>query len=215
MPKRYVILCDDDIVVFPIKAAINPYDGSPAFLAGEPNFFGGADARREDPLTTLQREVREESVGTYEIHGYDINAISQGSYRQNRRLVQCEFCISRNWTMTGPWPDEGTWLQGDDDEREMCFVAAMPLQNLDQFIGVPVTANALFPVLMEGARATAPQWARAQFRDVPSRAFAESLTGRAFAAFVTGWAAGQRDERAVRAAFLRRSGEIRTRRTGS
>ena len=191
MPKRYIILAGEDYFLVPIKARLNPHTpGRAAYLAGMPNFFGGADSNDGTAFATLQREVDEESAMTCVLFGYTNIAVYQGNYYAGGRLVQCDFYYSRMWTKYRPWPDQGVWAAMAADFREMCFVAKVERRH---FAGIPAgggNAALYFNAIMAAARETAPQWARDQFQYAPDNAFMQSQTAQALTLFVTQWLNG-------------------------
>ena len=67
--KSYVAMIDKEKgeMIVPIKARLNPYNNKPAFCAGMPQFFGGTHNSSRPPLYHIQKEVNEESRGTYEL----------------------------------------------------------------------------------------------------------------------------------------------------
>jgi hypothetical protein len=193
MPKRYVILCNDDEFCLPIKAEWNPHTGWPrehSFLWGLPNFFGGAESGNEAAFNTMQREVMEESAGTADLFNVVANPVFRGTYPNRAgRPVQCEFFYSRLWQLR-PWPTEEDWIElGQErgaDYNEMCFVVRVPRRKFRRFMYEPLIYD-FFNVIMEAAYEQAPQWAREQFRDEPTDEFVQSLTGRALTEFVMLW----------------------------
>ncbi|MBC7577409.1 MAG: NUDIX domain-containing protein [Tardiphaga sp.] len=190
MPKNYVILCYDDLMIFPIKALMSPYPGGIVYCPGEPQFFGGGVEGGEGPLTTLQRELDEESAHTFRLNGYVNQPVFRGSYPTRKGRVECCFYYSVDWTFLDRWPDLREWQQLPNACREMCFVATVLRSDFDRvmFPGINTPPPwTIFEVLTRVARQQAPRWARDQIRPFSSDEFDRSLTFQAFICFVNSW----------------------------
>jgi hypothetical protein len=192
MPKNYVILCDDDVVIFPIKADESPYAGGRVYCPGEPQFFGGNEEGREGILATLQREVDEESSGTYALNGFVNQPVFRGTFPgRGGRPVQCDFYYSTLWNRRREWPSEAEWGELPAAYREMCFVAAVRREDFAEVLGwypdIAIPIFVLSEILIVAAKHQAPEWVRRQIRDRPSGVFSESLTCQAFIVFINLW----------------------------
>ncbi|MEG5046160.1 hypothetical protein [Microcoleus sp. B4-C1] len=114
-PKSYVILCNSEYMIVPIKADMNPYNGNFWFAGGTPQFFGGSP--QGDQLQTMQQEVREESRETLrldtingQVYTAEPSDIDNNTY---------SFSYSLNWDRTGtPWNDD-VQEQLPPNQREM------------------------------------------------------------------------------------------------
>lgn len=203
---RYVILCDDDRIVLPIKAKWTPHvidKQAHSFLWGEPNFFGGGEKPNEPVRNALAREVWEESATTYDMVDFVNTPVYRGAYRSGNRTIQCEFYYARWWYKVRNWPSEEDWIELrklGNDFNEMCYVVTVPRQNFLDFLGGrPGTGWDFWNVIMNEARAQAPAWARDQFKDGPGPDFLSSETGKALTEFISGWLRHELpDERQVR-----------------
>lgn len=82
--KVYCIVKRGNNYYIPVKAALNPYNGAPAYLACLPNFFGGNIERGECYYLGLAREVKEESQGNVSIDAECLRA------RNVQLLYQCQ-----------------------------------------------------------------------------------------------------------------------------
>lgn len=71
--KVYAIFYDEEAMYFPVKALLNPHNGTLAYCADMPVFFGGSYTYPEGEdytsyqLEALKREVKEESQGKLEL----------------------------------------------------------------------------------------------------------------------------------------------------
>ncbi|HEV2816522.1 MAG TPA: hypothetical protein VGW40_04795 [Allosphingosinicella sp.] len=69
MPKYYLMLVDQERgeMYVPVKAFLNPYDGTAAFASGMPQFFGGTDNSDDPPVMALEQELAQESRRSLEL----------------------------------------------------------------------------------------------------------------------------------------------------
>lgn len=198
MVKAHVLLYDDNNVYFPVKAALNPYDGTAAYCAGSPQFFGGR-VGYETQRAALRRETAEESQLTYlldnsplmQLYEVFIGPPDDGEdyffYASDARRNPAQ----RQWP-----PDLVTWQAYPPEFREMCCIVNTPIAGLITALGVPPGVVPQLPpwqlpglptlaaALVDAAVAGAPGWAQPQVRLVPSEEFLASETLVAFACFV-------------------------------
>lgn len=188
--KNYGILYNENSVIFPVKAALNPYNQKPAYCAGEPQFFGGADEKEEGPLTSLKREVGEESLYFFRIKELGTNVYT-GTYQNSKEEdVKCKFYCTQQWVADkdlNDWPDFDTWNMYGNKYKEMCWVATAPKSAFSSVSTDQDVAGALLRCSPVGA----PKWAQSQMMKEPSSSFLESLTLQAFTAFVKAWNASE------------------------
>lgn len=213
MEKYYTIFYDSQNIYFPVKAALNPYNGRAAWCGGFPQFFGGRADGGESVGGALAREVVEESLGTYSLNAGSLPLLYEGNVGGGGRYVSGGFFCSRNFTRSSSfsWPSTlAEWNDYLPKYREMCGIATASIQtcltalNMPPGLRFPAGAAALprLPVLantlLAAALATLPQWAQGQVSDVvygdplptedePGFDFLTSETLIAFGAFFMEW----------------------------
>lgn len=163
MPKYYVMLVDSakQQMRVPVKAALNPYNGKPAYCGGMPQFFGGTAAKDESPADSLKKEVGEESRRTL--------ALTTDSPVPLFADMDQDMYFYRagrdGWQPTGTaWGDAQ-----DEAEAEMSRIVSVDLTLFDEDWSDDALINEL--ILQTGSQSAS---AKAQ------QQFAESETRKAF-----------------------------------
>lgn len=148
--KVYCIVKRGNNYYIPVKAALNPYNEAPAYLACLPNFFGGNIERGECYYLGLAREVKEESQGNVSIDAECLRASNvQLLYQcQSRGRGGIDYYRFYLVTMTegGDYFDDNMIPldnQGEDltnAEKEMSCILKVPVandlrgKNIDEFL---------------------------------------------------------------------------------
>lgn len=112
--KLYILLCDRETMVVPVKSDVNPYTLRPWFAGGTPQFFGGSAESTERPILTVQREVAEESRGTLALGWHSQPLLSVPPTDSD--LNTYSFYYSVEWSRNSlTWPISGL----PPEQREM------------------------------------------------------------------------------------------------
>lgn len=194
MPVPYVILCNENQFVCPIKALNSPYPrGGRAYLGGQPNFFGGAQNRGESTFAALRREVDEESARTCALTSYVNQAAFRGQFLRGAVMVEANFYYSVGWNHMRPWPDARELGRLAAQYREMCCVVGISrddfsfLRDREDDDAIILSLTDIYDTIYRVARLQAPPAAVAQMIDSPTQEYRDSETAKAFVAFVNKW----------------------------
>jgi hypothetical protein len=210
--RFYVLLCNDDRVIFPIKAKWDARDaGKLNFCHGAPAFFGGGfeppdpgKKRKRGPtnqqiVETLKREVGEESAETYSLNwvplGSPVYSPEEPDVNDRGTKTYLTFYYSgpgqQNWQKKRDWLSEQEWA--GKGGMEMCFVGEVSRSAFDQYLPPPIPAPApaanlsldqIYRVLIEAADAG---WWVPQLARTPTEEYRNSKTSRAMVMFFNGW----------------------------
>lgn len=138
--KVYCIVKRGNNYYIPVKAALNPYNEAPAYLACLPNFFGGNIERGECYYLGLAREVKEESQRNVSIDAECLRASNvQLLYQcQSRGRGGIDYYRFYLVTMTEGGDyfaenckvlDTNAQRYSDPAEREMSCILKIPVAN--------------------------------------------------------------------------------------
>src|SRR3569623_2071661 len=163
MPVPYVILCNENQFVCPIKALNSPYPGGGrAYLGGQPNFFGGAQNPGEGTFAALQREVDEESARTCALTSYVNQPAYRGSFLRRGLRVDADFYYSVGWQHLRPWPDARELGRLAARYREMCCVVGVSREDFGFLIerddddAIMLSLTDIYDTIYRVARQQAP-----------------------------------------------------------
>jgi hypothetical protein len=181
--KYYVVFYDSTQLIFPVKANVNPYDPKGDwYCGGFPQFFGGTANVKWTVPENLFKEVKEESIKTYELTA----KVSDLALLLSDASMY--FYATEAWTAgSSTWPaSESDWAGLPNPNREMCWVATMKKSAIDglDLADKSIVANTLINAAHESV---GTGWPAAQMQPKSNVQFRDSHTLAAFQSFLTAW----------------------------